>query len=61
MQSTIESALAAQYLDDRIRGANASRQARVARQLRPAGPRGLRWFRRLDAVVTTGRPLQSGR
>jgi hypothetical protein len=61
MHTTIESAFAAQYAEDRIRRADAERLARAARHPRPAGTRGRRWFRRSGAVVSAARPLQSGR
>ena len=60
MHSTIESALASQHVQDRIRQAEAIRQARSARQPQRTSTHGHRWFRRSDPAVVTARPVHPG-
>jgi len=61
MHRTIESAFAAQYVEDRIRQADAARQTHAARRPRPAGTRARRRFLRSRAPVATPRALRPGR
>ena len=60
MHSTIESAFAASYADDRIRQAAMARQARAARRLASTDRRPRRWFIR-SGSVTAARPVHSDR
>jgi hypothetical protein len=60
MHSTIESALASQYVEDRIRQADAVRQIRAMRRAERTDTRGRRWFRRSEAAVVTARAAHSG-
>ena len=60
MSTSIESAFASTYAEDRIRQAAASRQARDARRQALAGIPKRRWFMRSGAV-STARPVHSGR
>ena len=60
MNTSIESAFASTYADDRIRQAAASRQARDARRDAPAGTPKRRWFTRSRAIAAP-RPVHSGR
>jgi hypothetical protein len=60
MHSTIESALAAAYADDRIRQAAVARQARAARRSASPDRRPRRWFIR-SGSITASRPVHSDR
>ena len=61
MNSSIESVLASQYVQDRIRQADATRQARSVPRRDRADKPGRRWFRRSGTVVAGARALHSGR
>ena len=60
MNTSIESAFASTYADERIRQAAASRPARDARRQASAGTPKRRWFVRSGAVAAA-RPVHSGR
>jgi hypothetical protein len=57
MHRTIESAIAAQHTEERLRQAGQARQARAARPPRPAGSHRLWSWQRSDGVAGSPRPL----